>query len=81
MTESDVNQIISELKTLAISHSELTNKVNQVYQGLYGVSSSSDKGIFGRLDIVENKLNKVIIILSVAAGSGGLGALISKLVG
>ena len=81
MTDSDVNRIIVELKSLQISHNELAIKINAVHQETFGVKGTSSKGLVGRMDVVENKLNKVIIILSVAAGSGGLGALITKLVG
>ncbi len=81
MTDSDVNRIIEELKSLQISHTELTRKVNQVHQGLYGIPSTSDKGFCGRLESVEITLKRVIVIISVAAGSGGLGALIAKVSG
>lgn len=81
MTESEIERIITILKSLEISHNELSQKINAVHQETFGVKGTSSKGLCGRMDAVESKLNKVIIILSVAAGSGGLGALISSLVG
>ena len=79
MTESEVTQIIEELQIL-------TGKVDQIYQGLYGIPHTEDKGICGDLktlkkDYYEFK-RRVLVIFAFSAGGGGLlGAAILKLIG
>ena len=85
MTASEVEQIISELKSFQINQRVIERKVNEIHQGLYGVTATDDKGFCGDLKILKMDYNhfkkNVIIILSIFAGSGGLGAAIFKIFG
>ena len=74
MTEPEVTQIIQELQAIS-------RKVDGIYQGLYGITGTAEKGFCGRLVSVENTQKKMIVILSVAVGSGGLGAILAKVIG
>ncbi len=85
MTASEVEQIVAELKSFQTNQGGIERKVNEIHQGLYGVPNTDDKGFCGDLKILKTDYNhfkkNVIIILSIFAGSGGLGAALMKMLG
>ncbi len=92
MTESDVDRIIYEMKSLQIGQLEMRanqvkieSQVNSIHQGLYGILGTEDHGFMGRFNKLEkdyfNFKRSVIIILAFAAGGGGITAAMIKLIG
>ncbi len=88
MTESDIYEIVRELKSIQINQNELKNKVDSIHQGLYGLPDTDDKGFCGELKrmMVELKelkdqIRKIIMAVCFIAGGGGISAAIIKLVG
>lgn len=85
MTASDVEQIIKELKSLQINQNKIETKVDLIHQGLYGVPNSEEKGFCGQLSSLKRDYysfkHKVVIILAVGAGSGGISALVARILG
>ncbi len=85
MTASEVEQIVAELKSMQTNQRGIERKVNEIHQGLYGVPDTKESGLVGDLQSLKSDYygfkHKVIVILAVGAGSGGLGALIAKMLG
>lgn len=82
MTKSEIDRIIVELKSIQVNQTELTKKVNSIYQGLYGIAGTEDNGFCGQFkdlkkDYYEFK-RKVIMVLCFVAGAGGLTTAIIK---
>ncbi len=85
MTASEVEQIVVELKSLQVNQNKIERKVNEIHQGLYGVTGTKENGLVGDLQSLKSDYygfkHKVIVVLAVGAGSGGIGAAIAKLLG
>lgn len=92
MTESEVDRILIKLKSLQIGLLEMRanqikieGKVDSIYQGLYGILGTAEKGFCGRFNELEKDYytfkRKVIMILCFAAGGGGITATLIKFVG
>ncbi len=73
MTASEVEQIVTELKSFQINQRSIERKVNEIHQGLYGVPNTVERGLRGQVDEHEKRINKlwIIVIIIIASGIGG----------
>jgi hypothetical protein len=64
---------------------ELHDKVNRIYQGLYGISGTKENGLCGKFERLQSDYyrfkRQITMILCISAGSGTLAASLMKILG